>query len=536
MPAPKTDRERAINELAADLPRYWDYGPYDAPMVYAALESLRTSKPRVLYVMLGEGDEWAHAGRYDLYLDATSAPTASSAACGTRCSRCPSTRIKTTLLVTTDHGRGATTADWNDHGKKVPAAESTWMAALGAGVAAARRARVGHRHDITAGRDDCRGCRRGFPGCVAEGGSPAAPGEMSEVRMSDTSALTPALPSVDRRGRGGSPFLSIPTRTAAATLRHASIGAAGQAFSDLQAFAKHPAFELVAVADVDLCRIEPLQQKFPKVRVYQDWREMLKKERANIDSVNVSVPDHMHCLVALEAMKRGKPVYVQKPLCNTLHETRLLTEEARRRGLRRRWASRCRRRKAQRYGEALVRSGIVGKIKEVHTFSNKNWGDDKPLPAAVDPVPAPLDWDDWLGVSEPRPFKRGVYHPGEWRRRIGFGTGTLGDMGCHIYSPPYRALKLTSPVAVTAYGPPPSAESWATKARVKLTYPGTEYTAGKTVDVWWYDGGELPPDALREPIGPRWPQQGSVVVGTTGLLVLPHGSADPFVLRTDGRR
>jgi hypothetical protein len=133
-------------------------------------------------------------------------------------------------------------------------------------------------------------------------------------------------------------------------------------------------------------------------------------------------------------------------------------------------------------------------------------------------------------VSAARPFKRAVYHPGEWRRRVGFGTGTLGDMGCHIYSPPYRALKLTSPVAVTAYGPAPTAESWAVKARVKLTYPGTEYTADKTVDVWWYDGGELPPDAIREPVGARFPEQGSIVVGTDGLIVLPHGSPDAFVL------
>jgi hypothetical protein len=186
--------------------------------------------------------------------------------------------------------------------------------------------------------------------------------------------------------------------------------------------------------------------------------------------------------------------------------------------------------KGQRYGEALVRSGIIGKIREVHTFSNKSWGDEKPLPESVDPVPAPLDWDGWLGVSEPRPFKRAVYHPSEWRRRIGFGTGTLGDMGCHIYSPPYRALKLTSPISVTAYGPSPTAESWATKARVKLTYPGTEFTADKTVDVWWYDGGELPPDAIREPIGNRFPPQGSVVVGTDGMIVLPHVSPDAFVL------
>jgi predicted dehydrogenase len=326
------------------------------------------------------------------------------------------------------------------------------------------------------------------------------------------------------------PFLSIRSRTAAPMLRHASFGASGQALSDLMSFAKHPAFDLVAVADVDLARFERLQQRFPKVRVYQDWRELLKKEHANIDSVNVSTPDHMHCMIALEAMKRGKPVYVQKPLCNTLRETRALTEYARRKGLTTQMGIQVSSSRAQRYGEALVRSGIVGKIKEVHTFSNKSWGDDKALPESTDPVPAPLNWDEWLGVSAERPFKRTVYHPGEWRRRVGFGTGTLGDMGCHIYSPPYRALKLTSPVAVTAYGPAPTAESWATRARVKLTYPGTEYTADKTVDVWWYDGGELPPDAIREPIGARFPEQGSIIVGTDGLIVLPHGSPDAFVL------
>jgi predicted dehydrogenase len=319
-------------------------------------------------------------------------------------------------------------------------------------------------------------------------------------------------------------------RAAAPVLRHASIGAAGQALSDINAFARHPAFQLAAVAEVDLARVEPLRRRFPGVRVYQDWRVMLESEQDVIDSVNVSVPDHMHCLMAIEAMKRGKAVYVEKPLCSTIHETRLLTEYARRRRVPTQMGIQISSTRPQRYGEALVRSGIVGKIREVHTFSNKSWGDAAPLPAANDPVPPSLDWDGWLGVSAERPFKQRAYHPGEWRRRVGFGTGTLGDMGCHIYSPPYRALKLTSPIAVTAYGPSPTAESWATRARVKLTYPGTEYTAAQTVDVWWYDGGELPPDSIREPVGARWPQQGSVVVGTDGMIVLPHVSPDAFVL------
>ena len=157
--------------------------------------------------------------------------------------------------------------------------------------------------------------------------------------------------------------------------------------------------------------------------------------------MNVSIPDHMHCLVAMEAMKRGKPVYVQKPLCNTLQETRLLTEEARRRRLTTQMGIQVSSSRQQRYGEALVRSGIVGKIREVHTFSNKSWGDDKPLPEATDPVPAPLDWDEWLGVSGAATVQEGRVSPWRMARRIGFGTGTLGDMGCHIYSPPYRALE-----------------------------------------------------------------------------------------------
>jgi hypothetical protein len=135
VPAPRTDRERAINELATDLPPYWSYGPFDAPIVYAALEALRTSKPRVLYVMLGEGDEWAHGGRYDLYLDATYRADRFVQRIWETLQSLPEYKDRTSLLLTTDHGRGATLSDWNDHGRKVPAAETTWMAAIGPSVA-----------------------------------------------------------------------------------------------------------------------------------------------------------------------------------------------------------------------------------------------------------------------------------------------------------------------------------------------------------------------------------------------------------------
>lgn len=128
---PMTPREREVNELTLDLPRYWDYGTFDAPIVYAAIEALRSRKPRVLYIMLGEGDEWAHEGRYDLYLDATRRADRFIERIWSTLQSLPEYHDHTTLLITTDHGRGATLKDWSDHGKDVPAAEDTWMAALG---------------------------------------------------------------------------------------------------------------------------------------------------------------------------------------------------------------------------------------------------------------------------------------------------------------------------------------------------------------------------------------------------------------------
>ncbi len=133
-PNPTTAREREINELAGDLPSYWAYGTFDAPILYAAIEALKSGKPRVLYIMLGEGDEWAHEGRYDLYLDATTRADRFIRRIWTTLQSLPEYRDHTTLLVTTDHGRGATVKDWSDHGKDVPAAEDTWMAALGPAV------------------------------------------------------------------------------------------------------------------------------------------------------------------------------------------------------------------------------------------------------------------------------------------------------------------------------------------------------------------------------------------------------------------
>jgi hypothetical protein len=142
VPAPKTDRERAINDLADDLPPIWDGAPLDAPIMQAALECLRVRRPRILYVMLGETDEWAHDGRYDLYLDAAFRSDRFIRRVWETLQRMPAYANSTALVLATDHGRGATNADWTDHGRKVPAAEATWIAVMGPGVPAGLRESV----------------------------------------------------------------------------------------------------------------------------------------------------------------------------------------------------------------------------------------------------------------------------------------------------------------------------------------------------------------------------------------------------------
>ncbi len=134
VPKPATDRERAINDMAEDLPPMWEGAPFDAPIMHAALECLMTREPRVLYVMLGETDEWAHENRYDLYLDAAWRGDRFIRRLWDAAQSMPEYKGRTALVVAVDHGRGATAKDWTDHGSKVPAAERTWMAVMGPGV------------------------------------------------------------------------------------------------------------------------------------------------------------------------------------------------------------------------------------------------------------------------------------------------------------------------------------------------------------------------------------------------------------------
>ena len=330
------------------------------------------------------------------------------------------------------------------------------------------------------------------------------------------------------------PFISrgLFAQNAAGKINHATFGAAGMAWSDLTSLASHPALNVVAACDVDLKRTEQFKKKFPDARIYQDYRELLAQEK-DLQSVNVSTPDHMHAPIGRACVGRGLHVYGQKPLTHDIYEARSLTLAARQKGVVTQMGIQIHSSTEYRTAVKLVQDGAIGKVKEVHTWSNKAWGDDGAKPDRVDPVPEGFDWNLWLGVCAERPFiGQGWYHQGNWRKRLDFGTGTFGDMGCHIYDPVFKALALTAPVSVRSEGAAPNDHSWAIDAIIHYTFPGTPFTEGKQVRVTWYDGKQRPPaeiqalaknpDLADDDKNNKLPDQGSILIGTAGVMVIPH--------------
>jgi len=322
------------------------------------------------------------------------------------------------------------------------------------------------------------------------------------------------------------PFVThgLMARSPNSVLRHASFGAGGMAWQDLNELAKYKEVELVAVAELDAVTAAEFRKKFPQVRVYPDYRDLLDGEANRIDSVNVSTPDHMHAVMALSAMELGKHVYGQKPLAHDLFEVRRMTEFANEKKLVTQMGIQIHSHSHYRTATVIAKSGAIGKIKEVHSWCPKSWGDPAPKPDRVDPVPPGFDWNLWLGPCAERPFIGNTYyHPANWRKRLDFGTGTFGDMGCHIFDPVFTSLDLGAPVSVRSEGPAPNAYNWALDSKIHYVFPGTAYTAENTLKVTWYDGAQKPPAEVKALLeGDDYPDSGSILVGTQGVMVIPH--------------
>ncbi|MDB4385051.1 Gfo/Idh/MocA family oxidoreductase [Opitutaceae bacterium] len=314
-------------------------------------------------------------------------------------------------------------------------------------------------------------------------------------------------------------------------IRHACIGLGGMGFLDYSAIAAHADVEIVAICDIDTARAKKVQELVPQAKFYQDWRELLEKEE--IDSVNVSTPDHMHAAITMTALAKGYHVYCQKPLTHDIYEARMIGAKAAETGLVTQMGTQLVSMTAERIGVEWIRRETLGKIREVYLWSNKPALQYRPMgprPERADPVPAHVDWNAWLGTAPERPYVEGVYHPTWWRGWQDFGCGWLGDMGCHIMDMPFRALGLSMPLSVKAEvesewiaDPKRRGETFPQWQIVEYLYPGTDLTANDTIKLTWSDGGKYPPDELRKHIdGGEWPTQGVLVLGENGAMLKVH--------------
>lgn len=313
-------------------------------------------------------------------------------------------------------------------------------------------------------------------------------------------------------------------------LRVAAVGTGGKGWDDLTHISASPHVAYVALCDIDETdnHLGRAAQKFPDARRFTDWRKVLDAAK-EFDAVTVSTPDHMHAPIALAAMALGKHVYCQKPLTHTVHEARQMRLAARKYGVVSQMGNQIQSHEFYRTAVKLVHDGVIGKVKEVHSWQagTMRWMLVDDRPKGADPVPETVHWDDWLGVAPERPFKAKIYHPWSWRAWQEFSNGQLGDFGCHILDPVFMALGLSAPTSVKGESSPLNREVWYKWSTIRYEFPGTDRTADKTLQVTWYDGqGKHPPrDALGIGEKVKLPGAGSVLIGQKGTLLLPHVGA-----------
>lgn len=306
-------------------------------------------------------------------------------------------------------------------------------------------------------------------------------------------------------------------------LRTAHIGVGGMGGEDLKSISSHSMVEVTALCDVDSKNLAKAKALHPTAKIYKDYRKMLSELSGQIDAVIVSTPDHTHAPASLMAMEMNKPVYCQKPLTHHVSEARAMRKMAADRNLVTQMGIQVHSFYDYKLATLLIQAGIIGKVHTVRAWSPKNWGFDGKIESGSDPVPAHLDWNLWLGTAPFRPYKKDVYHPGNWRKILDFGCGTLGDMGVHIFDTPYNALALDVPRTILNECRNPTGVGFPEHNIVTYEFPGTKYTAASLKWIW-YDGTGAPElhSDLGLPNGDELPDQGAMFVGEKGRLLLPH--------------
>lgn len=313
-------------------------------------------------------------------------------------------------------------------------------------------------------------------------------------------------------------------------VRVAGIGVGGKGWTDINGASEHA--DVAAFCDVDTGKnnrrggFAAAAKQWDKARGYTDFRKLIDAEHKNLDGITISTPDHMHAPVTMMALQHGLAVYTQKPLTRTVFEARALTEAAAKAKVSTQMGNQNHSGVGYRTLVEIVQTGMLGKIREAHTWSNRPiWPQGIDRPAGSDAVPDTLDWNLWQGVAGERPYKKEVYHPFKWRGWFDYGAGALGDMGCHIIDPVVWALDLGPAKSVAYYGPKPKDETFPEWEILTYKFPGTKYTTGG-IKMVWYDGGKLPKiTGSHVPDAGKLPKQGVLLIGEKGSVVCSHGKS-----------
>ena len=297
-------------------------------------------------------------------------------------------------------------------------------------------------------------------------------------------------------------------------LNVAGIGVGGKGGSDVRGMESE---NIVALCDVDESRGAGNFRRFPKARKFKDFRVMLDTMAKDIDAVTVSTPDHVHAPASMMAMRMGKHCFTQKPLTHSLYEARMMGEMARKMGVATVMGIQGHCSEHIRREVEFIRAGMIGPVREVHIWTNRPiWPQGIGRPKDTPPVPKGLDWDLWLGPAPVRPYHP-AYLPFKWRGWWDFGTGALGDIGCHALDHPFWALELCSPTSVEAETSPVNNETFPSWSIVTYRIPARgEHPPLKLV---WYDGGKKPPRPSELEPGRKLRDNGQIWVGEKGTML-----------------
>ncbi len=320
-------------------------------------------------------------------------------------------------------------------------------------------------------------------------------------------------------------------------LNIAGIGAGGQGGGDIRSCASE---NIVALCDVDFKNAAGTFKAFPKATQYKDFRVMLEKEAKNIDAVIVGTPDHTHAVAAMAAMKAGKHVYCEKPLCKTIYEARQLMEAARSAKVVTQMGNQGHSSEGMKLMCEWIWDGAIGAVREVDVWTTHPvWPQGMMTRPAEAPVPETLDWDLWLGPVPARPYSPS-YAPFFWRGWWDFGTGAVGDMACHNMDPVMTALKLGHPTSVEAccsifvptitWDKPFNKETFPQASIIRYQFPARGDLP--PVKMTWYDGGLTPerPEELEAGLRMGNNMGGVVFKGEKGKLMCESHSGSPRLI------